>query len=92
VKRYTSSELRSRLAEILDAAERGEAVVVERRGARFRLIADRAHDTRPSRQRPPLFKIIDPAVEAGQWTWDYVPGRGLRFRSRLPRRRPTKKR
>ena len=87
MKRYTSSQLRSRLSEILDAVERGEPVIVERRGTRFRLIADRDRDAgakaKPNR---PLFEIIDPAVAAGQWTWDWSP-RGLRFRSLLKKNR-----
>jgi antitoxin (DNA-binding transcriptional repressor) of toxin-antitoxin stability system len=89
VKRYTSSQLRSRLSEVLDAAERGESVVVERRGARFRLIADRgsAAIARPKPRRP-LFEIVDPAVAAGQWTWNWSP-RGLRFRSLLKKRRKS---
>ena len=86
MKRYTSSELRSRLSEVLDAAERGEAVVVERHGTRFSIHAERAHDKTRAAKRP-LFEFIDPAVEAGQWTWEWSPGRGLRFKSRLQKKR-----
>jgi hypothetical protein len=87
VKRYTSSQLRSRLSEVLDAAERGEAIVVERRGTRFSLRAERP-DKKPGRRRgKSLFTWTDPAIEAGQWTWDYIPGRGMRFRSRLKKQR-----
>jgi hypothetical protein len=84
VKRYTSSQVRQRLSAVLDAAERGEHVIIERRGVRFALRAERADDKKRSR-RPPLFEIVDPAVEAGQWTWTWTP-RGLRFKSRLKKR------
>jgi antitoxin (DNA-binding transcriptional repressor) of toxin-antitoxin stability system len=84
VKRYTSSELRVRLAEVLDAAERGEPVVIERRSTRFVL---RAEPVRPRirRARRPFIEIVDPAVADGQWTWGWSSG-GLTFRAR-PRRR-----
>jgi len=84
MKRYTSSQLRSRLSEVLDAAERGEAVVVERHGTRFTLRAERAGVTRRRRRRP-LFEFLDPAVAAGQWTWTWS-SRGLQFKSRLKKR------
>jgi antitoxin (DNA-binding transcriptional repressor) of toxin-antitoxin stability system len=84
MKRYTSSQLRSRLSEVLDAAERGEAVIVERRGTRFTLRAEGAHGARPRRRRS-LIEWMDPAVAAGQWTWASSP-RGLKFKSRLKKR------
>ena len=80
MKRYTSSQLRSRLSEVLDAAERGEPVIVERRGTRFRIAAERSRPAR--RPKRSLIAWMDPAVAAGQWTWDWSPGR-MRFRSRL---------
>jgi antitoxin (DNA-binding transcriptional repressor) of toxin-antitoxin stability system len=84
VKRYTSSELRSRLAEMLDAAEGGEPVVIERRGTRFVL---RAEPVRPRarRWRRPLIEILDPAVADGQWTWGWSSN-GLTFNGRSRRR------
>jgi prevent-host-death family protein len=79
MRRYTVSEARMRLAEVLDHAERGNDVVIERRGARFKVVAARAE----RRRKPALsIKILDPAVEAGQWTWkwgrqgfSFVPGK-----------------
>jgi antitoxin (DNA-binding transcriptional repressor) of toxin-antitoxin stability system len=84
VKRYTSSELRSRLAEMLDAAELGEPVVIERRGRRFVL---RAEPVRPRtrRSRRPLIDILDPAVADGQWTWSWSSN-GLTFSGRSRQR------
>jgi antitoxin (DNA-binding transcriptional repressor) of toxin-antitoxin stability system len=84
MKRYTSAELRSRLAEGLDAAERGESVVIERRGVRFALRAERARHRAPSNRRP-LFDIVDPAVANGQWTWA-LSSAGLRFKRRSRKR------
>lgn len=83
VKRYTSSQVRQRLATVLDAAERGEHVVIERRGIRFALRAERP--ARPTRERRrPVIEIVDPAVAAGVWTWTWQPT-GLSFTSRRRR-------
>jgi antitoxin (DNA-binding transcriptional repressor) of toxin-antitoxin stability system len=84
VKRYTSSQVRQRLSAVLDAAERGEEVVIERRGVRFALRAERAGGQR-RRRRHSLIEWVDPAVEAGQWTWTWSP-HGLKFKSRLKKR------
>ena len=84
MKRYTSSQVRQRLSAVLDAAERGEHVVIERRGVRFALRAERASDVRPRRRRS-LIQWLDPAVAEGQWTWTWSP-RGLKFKSRLNKR------
>jgi prevent-host-death family protein len=35
MKRYSASQARARLAEVLDAAQRGMPVVIERRGVRY---------------------------------------------------------
>jgi hypothetical protein len=72
------------MAEILDAVERGEAVVVERRGRRFSIRAEQATGG-PKRRRRSLIEWMDPAVEAGQWTWDWSPGR-MKFKRRLKKR------
>jgi prevent-host-death family protein len=70
MKRYSVSEARTRMAEVLDRAERGEAVTIERRGRHFKVVATVA----PRRKRPPVvIKILDPAVEAGDWTWRWGP-------------------
>ena len=79
MKRYASSQVRERFAEMLDAAEKGEEVFIERRGVRYVL---RAEGKRPPpkrrRQSPSLITHMDPAVEAGQWTWELGPD-GLEF-------------
>ena len=83
MKRYTSSQVRERLADVLDAAERGEEVVIERRGVRYVIRAEES--ARPVRRsRKPMIEIIDPAVAEGEWTWTWKPG-GLTFSSRRRR-------
>jgi antitoxin (DNA-binding transcriptional repressor) of toxin-antitoxin stability system len=83
MKRYTSSQVRERLADVLDAAERGEEVVVERRGVRYVIRAERARrSARNARQ--PMIEILDPAVAAGAWTWT-LKSAGLTFSSRRRR-------
>ena len=72
VKRYTVAQVRQRLAEALDSAERGGPVLIERRGVRFRLEAERPR--RRGKQRKPLVAFIDPAIEAGRWSWDWESG------------------
>ena len=76
MKRYTSSQVRERFAEMLDAAEKGEEVFIERRGVRYVL---RAESKRPARKRRrPVIEYMHPAVAAGQWTWELGPV-GLEF-------------
>ena len=81
MKRYTSSQVRERLSDVLDAAERGEPVIIERRGVRYAIRAEGR--TPPARRRRPLVDIVDPAVADGEWTWTWR-SRGLTF---TPRRR-----
>jgi hypothetical protein len=84
MKRYTVGQMRARLAEALDTAEGGEAVIVERRGVRFDL---RVASPSPRRARPARSLITreDPAVEAGEWSWA-PDANGLRFEGRERKR------
>jgi prevent-host-death family protein len=77
MKRYSVSQARMRMAEVLDSAERGEPVVIERQGVRFDVVMSKAKP-RAKRRRDPIIKILDPAVEAGDWTWRLEPT-GLQF-------------
>ena len=64
---FKVAEARARFGEILDEAEKGGTVVIERRGVRFRLIAE-ADRPRSGRQAP-LFEFVHGDVLSGQWTW-----------------------
>lgn len=76
------AEARARFGELLDQAESGEAVFIERRGVRFSLKAD---PTAPaSSTRAPVFSYVDDALLDGDWTWSWTR-RGLAFRPRRKR-------
>jgi hypothetical protein len=78
MKKYTVSSVRKRFSQALDEAARGEAVFIERKGVTYRLSVDKPKKAaRPSK---PIFDIVDPAIESGQWTWDWNAG-NLEFRS-----------
>jgi antitoxin (DNA-binding transcriptional repressor) of toxin-antitoxin stability system len=79
MKRYTVAQVREQLATALDDAERGEPIIIERRGVRFLL----AVETKKPRSAPRQSRIetLDPAVASGQWTWVWT-AKGLRFKGR----------
>ena len=69
------AEARARFGEVLDEAESGVPVVIERRGVRFRVVVD---DTpKPTRAS---FAFVDADVLNGQWGWDQGKS-GLRFKA-----------
>jgi antitoxin (DNA-binding transcriptional repressor) of toxin-antitoxin stability system len=77
-KWYSASIARQRLSDLLDAAEAGQPVVIERRGVRYTLA--KATPGKPPRTRRRLVASADPAVAAGQWTWKWDES-GLSFTS-----------
>jgi antitoxin (DNA-binding transcriptional repressor) of toxin-antitoxin stability system len=77
MKRYTVSQARMRISEVLDCAERGEAVIIDRQGVRFEVVLAKAK-TKAPRKRAPVLRVLDPAVAAGDWTWSHGPD-GLTF-------------
>jgi hypothetical protein len=79
VKRYTVSKARESFASVLDEAEANGSVLIERGGIQYVITARRA-PARARRKRSVL-ETIDPAVAAGQWTWEMTAG-GLRFTTR----------
>lgn len=83
MKRYTAAEARQHLSSVLDAAESGEPVIIERRGVRF---AVRTEAKAASRRRAPVVEWMDAVVESGQWTWDWTSN-GLALSKRTSRRR-----
>jgi len=72
--------VRARFAQTLDEAQRGEPVFIERKGVTYRLSVEKP--TTAAHSPKPYIDVLDPAVEARQWTWDWSPTK-LRFRSKL---------
>jgi prevent-host-death family protein len=87
MKQYTVSELRQQLAGALDRAERGEPVVIARRGRRFRIVTDT-----PSRGRvraKAFFQVTDARLLETGWTWERTaPGHPKRLRTTRRSQRP----
>jgi antitoxin (DNA-binding transcriptional repressor) of toxin-antitoxin stability system len=83
MKRYSVAKARARLASLLDAAENGEVVAIERRGVRFTLQAEKRSRTRTSLRKARVVSA-DRVVLGGEWTWS-PDARGLRFRRRPAR-------
>lgn len=83
MKHLNVAEARARFGEILDDAEKGTAVVIERRGVRFRVVAEREPSSAAA--TTPIFDFVDAAVMDGQWSWK--PGaKGVSFAPRRKRR------
>ena len=59
------AEARARLGEVLDEAESGVPVFIERRGVRFRVVVDDA----PKAARA-SFDFVDAEVLNGEWSWE----------------------
>jgi antitoxin (DNA-binding transcriptional repressor) of toxin-antitoxin stability system len=78
------AEARARFGELLDEAEKGRPVSIERRGVRFRLIAESAGASRRSKTTP-LFEFVDASLADGQWSWKPGP-KGFAFAARRKRR------
>lgn len=82
MKRYTVSQARERLAEVLDEAEQGGSPVIERRDVQYVITARRAAKT--ARARKAVIEVLDPAIETGEWHWTWSP-KGLQFEGRKRR-------
>ncbi len=83
MKRYSVAQARASFSNLLDAAEAGDAVVIERRGVRFRLEAERRAGRRAPRSS--VIEDVDPVVMEGEWTWKSGKD-GLEFVERRRRR------
>lgn len=75
MKHLGVAEARAQFGEVLDLAEKGQPVVIVRRGVRFKVTVDA--DPRP-KAAAPLFAHVDEAIAGGQWTWT-MGARGLTF-------------
>jgi hypothetical protein len=84
-KRFLVAEARARFGELLDEADQGETVVIERWGVQYTLTAQQAVP-KPNVKGRRLFEWVDPDVMSGQWTWTPTK-KGLRFTPRKPRKR-----
>lgn len=80
--RLTVAQARARLSELLDAAERGTPIAIERRGVRYLVRVDRRAPR--GRRRRSVIETIDAAIDRGNWTWSDTGG--VKFRG--GRRRP----
>lgn len=79
MKRFSTATAKQRFSLLLDAAERGEPVIIERRGVRFRVQPECQTPSKKTRHKP-VIEIIDPAVAKGIWQWHWR-AEGLRFNS-----------
>jgi prevent-host-death family protein len=77
MKRFTAATAKRRFSLLLDAAERGESVIIERRGVRFRVQPERQTTSKNARRKP-VIEIVDPAIAKGVWQWQWRAD-GLRF-------------
>jgi len=78
MERYSVADARKRFSELLNTAEAGETIVIERHGVKFTLVASAP---RSGPRKKNLVIEMDPAVEAGQFTWETDPD-GLTFSRR----------
>ncbi len=84
MKRYPVSMARERMADMLDEVERAGAAVIERGNVQYVITVRRP--AKRSRTHPAAIEVIDPAVAAGQWRWDWAGGH-VAFSSPRTRRR-----
>ena len=76
--RYTATDARRHFFQLLDAAERGENVVLERHGVRFKLVLEASKAV----ELPSSLVVDDPEVLQGDWTWTSDEKGQLQFKAR----------
>ena len=76
--RYTATDARRQLFNLLDAAEQGQEIILERRGKRFKLILE--PQKAQSNKNPMIF--MDENLESGQWTWGSDDDGQLQFKTK----------
>ena len=79
MKKYSVSMVRERLAEALDAADRWQPVLIERRGVTYQLTVQQAPHRRKKATRQ--IDILDRSIVDGNWTWEWEKG-DLQLRTR----------
>ena len=85
MKQYSTAIAKQRLSTLLDAAERGERVIIQRGGVIFRVQPERLVRRKKSKRKP-IIEILDPAITNGDWVWKWIRG-GLRFDAHTRSRR-----
>jgi len=85
MKRYSAATAKQRLSYLLDAAERGEPVIIQRGGVSFRVQPEPRVRRKKSTRRP-IIEILDPAITKGDWVWKWMRG-GLSFDAEKKARR-----
>lgn len=70
---YNVAAARKELSTILNLAESGESVLIERNGTRFRLSAEPRVVRAPSKEQEPYVTLLHPSLEAGEWDWHLGP-------------------
>ena len=78
--RFTVTEARKQLFRLLDSAEKGEEVILERRGTRFRLMLDPGPKSGDQSIAP--LNVTDEEVLSGEWTWTAGAEGKLQFQAR----------
>ena len=78
--RFTVTEARKQLFRLLDSAEKGEEVILERKGTRFRLILDPGPKSGDCSVA--LLDVTDEDVLSGEWTWTSGAEGQLQFQAR----------
>ncbi len=88
VARFTVTEARKQLFRLLDSAEKGEEVILERKGTRFRLMLDPG--PKSSDQSFACLDVTDEDVLSGEWTWTAGAEGQLQFQARKKARKSQK--
>ncbi len=81
MKRYSVAHVRERLADVLDEADAGGTIVIERRGVRYVLRLQENEPLKRTNRARPAIETLDPSVAAGQWQWT-MSAKGVRFSGR----------
>lgn len=92
MKSFAASRARQNLAAILDEAESGKDVIIERRGVRF-LVTKAPAPRRASSHRTSRIEVLDPALVDGQWHWTWGPEGEMELAigsARTPRKKPRR--
>ncbi|MBI4412306.1 MAG: type II toxin-antitoxin system Phd/YefM family antitoxin [Deltaproteobacteria bacterium] len=77
MRQVTATEARKEFFKLLDAAARGETVVIERGGVPLRLVRGKLPKKKISVDYTKYFH--SPVNDADLWTWEWHPSKGLKL-------------